>query len=209
MDIDPEKRVEKLKHTCPKRRPDADPQDRVPPGQSLTGKFPVLTHGNTPVVNLATWNFRVFGLVEQEVSWTYDEFMAFPQIELTTDFHCVTRWSLLDSTWQGVHISEVLNHIEIKSEAQYAMVHAYGGYTTNLPLADLLDDDVIFAHSHNGQPLSPDHGWPLRLVVPKLYAWKSAKWVNGLELMEQDRRGFWEQAGYHDHGDPWTEERFN
>lgn len=209
MNIDPKERVNKLKRANPARKPDADPENRVPPGQYLTEKFPVLTHGPTPKVNLERWQFRIYGLVAEEVAWSYDEFMALPQIKLTTDFHCVTRWSQLDNTWEGVPITELVKHIGIQRDAKYVMVHAYGGYTTNLPLVDLLDDDVIFAHSRNGEPLSADHGGPLRLVVPKLYAWKSAKWVNALEFMANDRPGFWEGYGYHNHGDPWTEERFS
>lgn len=209
MNIDPKQRVDKLRQANPKRKPDADPENRIPPGQYLTDKFPVLTHGPTPKLNLTTWKFRILGLVDNKISWTYQEFLSLPQIDLTTDFHCVTRWSQLDNTWTGVPIAEVMKHVIVQPEAQYVMVHAHGGYTTNLPLIDLLEDDVIFAHSRNGEPLSPDHGWPLRLVVPKLYAWKSAKWVTGLEFMPHDKPGFWETAGYHNHGDPWTEERFN
>jgi DMSO/TMAO reductase YedYZ molybdopterin-dependent catalytic subunit len=209
MSIDPKERVEKLKRANPTRKPDQDPENRVPPGQYLTEKFPVLTHGPTPKVNPERWQFRVYGLVAEDVAWTYKEFLALPQIELTTDFHCVTRWSQLDNTWTGVSITELIKHIGIQRDSQYVMVHAYGGYTTNLPLVDLLSDDVIFAHSRNGEPLSAEHGWPLRLIVPKLYAWKSAKWINGLEFMALDRTGFWEGYGYHNHGDPWTEERFS
>ena len=209
MNTDPKQRVDKLRRANPKRQPDEDPEGRIPPGQYLTDKFPVLTHGPTPKVNLERWQFRIYGSVAEEVSWSYDDFMALPQIEITTDFHCVTRWSQLDNVWRGVSITEVIKHIGILKEAQYAMVHSYGGYTTNLPLVDLIDDDVLFAHNHNSEPLSAEHGGPLRLVVPKLYAWKSAKWVNGLEFMPYDRPGFWEGYGYHNHGDPWTEERFN
>jgi len=207
--IDPQQRVDKLRRANPKRQPNADPQGRIPPGQYFTDKFPVLTHGPTPKINLDTWQFRVYGEVADEVSWSYDEFMALPQIEITADFHCVTRWSQLDNVWGGVAITEITKHIDIHKNAQYVMVHAYGGYTTNLPFVDLIDDDVLFAHSHNGKPLSAEHGGPLRLVVPKLYAWKSAKWVNTLEFMTYDESGFWEGYGYHNHGDPWKEERFS
>jgi len=208
MNIDPQKRVERLRHAHPRRAPDADPEGRLPPGQYLTGKFPVLTHGSPPRIDLETWRFRAFGLVESETQWTHEAFRALPQVEIKTDFHCVTRWSQLDNLWMGVHIREIVERIRIKPEARYVMVHSYGGYTTNLPLDDLLDDDVLLAHSRNGQPLSPDHGGPLRLVVPKLYAWKSAKWASGLEFMSEDKPGFWESYGYHSHGDPWQEERF-
>ena len=209
MNADPKSRVEKLRRANPKRKPDDDPEGRVPPGQYLTDKFPVLTHGYTPKISHERWRLKVFGAVAQEVEWSYELFMALPQVEIKADFHCVTRWSRLDNGWTGVSIREVMKHIEPAAEAQFAMVHGYGQYETNLPLADLLDDDVLFAHSWNGEPLSQEHGGPMRLIVPKLYAWKSAKWVNGLEFMASDRPGFWEQAGYHDHGDPWTEERFN
>jgi DMSO/TMAO reductase YedYZ molybdopterin-dependent catalytic subunit len=207
--IDPKTRVDRLKRANPTRKPDLDTEGRVPPGQYLTEKFPVLTHGPTPKVDPARWQFRIFGLVAEDILWTYEEFMALPQVDLTSDFHCVTRWSQLDNTWTGVPITEIVTRIGIRREAKYVMVHAYGGYTTNLPLVDLLSEDVIFAHSRNGEPLSADHGWPLRLIVPKLYAWKSAKWVNALEFMAEDQAGFWEGYGYHNHGDPWTEERFS
>jgi DMSO/TMAO reductase YedYZ molybdopterin-dependent catalytic subunit len=207
--IDPKTRVEKLKRATLTRKPDPDPENRIPPGQYLTDKFPVLTRGPTPKINLDTYQFRTYGLITEEKTWTYNNFMALPQIEITTDFHCVTRWSQLDNTWQGVAITEVIKHLDILKEAKYVMIYAYGGYTTNLPLIDLIDDDVLFAHSHNGDPLSAEHGGPLRLVVPKLYAWKSAKWVNAIEFMSHDQPGFWEQGGYHNHGDPWKEERFN
>ncbi len=151
----------------------------------------------------------MFGLVETETQWNYDEFMSLPQTRLKADFHCVTRWSQLDNIWEGVHITEIAKRIRIRSQTRFVLVHGYGSYTTNLPLTDLLNDDVLFAHTRNGEPLTPEHGWPLRLIVPKLYAWKSAKWVNGLELMETDRPGFWESYGYHNHGDPWREERFS
>ena len=207
MNTDPARRVENLRRATPSRTSDADPEGRIPPGQYLTDKFPVLTHGTTPKVDPERWRFRIFGHVESEFLWTYDEFMALPQIEIRADFHCVTRWSQLDNLW--IHVHEIIKRIQIKPGTRFVMVHGYGGYTTNLPLKDLLEDDVLFAHSRNGEPLSREHGWPLRLIVPKLYAWKSAKWANGLEFMEHDRPGFWEGYGYHNHGDPWSEERFN
>jgi len=209
LDTNPEERVERLKRANPRRLPDDDPDGRIPPGQYLTEKFPVLTKGPTPNLNLERWRFRMFGNVANEVELSIFEFMALPQVTIRSDFHCVTRWSMLDSTWEGVHIREVVNKVDILSSTRFVMIHAYGQYTTNLALADLIDEDVLFAHSWKGEPLSKDHGGPLRLVVPKLYAWKSAKWVNGLEFLEYDQPGFWEQAGYHDRGDPWTEERFS
>jgi DMSO/TMAO reductase YedYZ molybdopterin-dependent catalytic subunit len=209
LDINPEERVNRLKRANPRRIPDEDPDGRIPPGQYLTEKFPILTKGPTPNLNLERWRFRLSGNVAEEIELTYPDFMALPQVPITTDFHCVTRWSMLDCAWEGVHIREVVSKVDILSSTRFVMIHGYGQYTTNLPLADLLDEDVLFAHSWNGEPLSKEHGGPLRLVVPKLYAWKSAKWVNGLEFMEYDQPGFWEQAGYHDRGDPWKEERFS
>ncbi|HEU4402664.1 MAG TPA: sulfite oxidase-like oxidoreductase [Candidatus Polarisedimenticolia bacterium] len=185
----------------------ADLLKRLPPGQVITEKWPVLSAGPNPVFDPATWRFRVFGRVGGEWSVSWQEFKSLPRVTITTDMHCVTRWSRLGMTWAGVSIHEVLKHVERDPEARFVMAHSYGGYTTNLPLADLLDDEVLLADTADGEPLSPDHGGPMRLVVPKLYAWKSAKWCNGLELMAADRPGFWENYGYHDHGDPWTEER--
>lgn len=180
----------------------------VPGGQFVTEKFPVLTHGDTPGVVMKEWRFRVFGLVEQEVVLTWEEFTALPQMAMNRDFHCVTQWSRLNNLWVGVQFVEVLKQVKPKPEAQYIMVHCYGGYTTNLPLDVLKEDDVLFAHQHEGKPLEEAHGGPLRLVVPSRYGWKSAKWVNGLEFMAKDKPGFWEERGYHMNGDPWKEERF-
>ena len=207
--MNPEDRVDRLKRTQPRRQPDEDPEGRIPPGQYLTKKFPVLTKGPTPTVNLDRWRLRLFGNVAEEVVFTWEQFSELPRVTITTDFHCVTRWSLLDCTWEGVHIRDVVDRVEILSSTRYVMVHGYGQYTTNLSMADLIDEDVLFAHSWNGEPLSQDHGGPIRLVVPKLYAWKSTKWVNGLEFLAHNQRGYWEQAGYHDRGDPWKEERFS
>jgi DMSO/TMAO reductase YedYZ molybdopterin-dependent catalytic subunit len=209
LNINPEDRVNKLRRAEPRRKPDKDPEGRIPPGQYLTEKFPVLTTGPTPKVNLDRWRLRLWGNVAQEVEFTHPQFQDLPRVTIVSDFHCVTRWSMLDSTWEGVHIREIINQIDIVSSTRFVMVHAYGQYTTNLPLADLIDEDVLFATHWNGEPLSIEHGGPVRLVVPKLYAWKSAKWVNGLEFLEYDEPGYWEQAGYHDHGAPWKEERFS
>ena len=149
------------------------------------------------------------GLVEEEVHFTWDEFMALPQTTVRSDIHCVTHWSKFDNDWTGVHIRDVLSRVKLKPEAKHVMVHSHGGYTTNIPLAELVDEDVLFAHSHDGKPLEKQHGWPLRLVVPKLYFWKSAKWVRGMVAMPDEKPGFWEMYGYHIHGDPWTEERYS
>ncbi|MBI4200016.1 MAG: sulfite oxidase-like oxidoreductase [Chloroflexi bacterium] len=183
--------------------------DSLPPGQYLTDKFPVLTHGTTPSIELRSWRLRVFGLVEREATYSWEEFLALPQVAVTRDFHCVTQWSRKDNLWEGVPVKELLGRAQGRPEAKHAMVHCYGGYTTNLPLPVLIEDDVLLAHRHDGKPLDPEHGGPVRLVVPSRYGWKSAKWVNGLELIAEDRPGFWEQLGYHNNADPWKEERFS
>ncbi len=183
--------------------------DRVPPGQYTTKKWPVLTHGGTPEVDFAQWALRVTGLVESPVVISSRDFEALAQVEVVADFHCVTRFSTLDNRWFGVTTSTVLEQVSVKPEASHVMVHCVGGYTTNMPLADFLSEHALFVLGHNERPLEPDHGGPVRLVVPHLYAWKSAKWVNGLELLGEDERGFWEVNGYHTYGDPWREERFS
>ena len=180
----------------------------APPGQFVTEKFPVLTFGPTPRIDLSTWEFRVFGLVEEEISLDWEQFNALPQVTLDAEFHCVTQWSKLQNTWEGILFNDLMQLVKPKPEAKYVMAHCYGGYTTNVALDVLEDDDVLFAHSHDGAPLTPEHGGPMRLVVPKRYGWKSAKWVNGIEFMAEDAPGFWEVRGYHMEGDPWKEERF-
>jgi DMSO/TMAO reductase YedYZ molybdopterin-dependent catalytic subunit len=182
--------------------------DRLPPGQVLTSKWPVLTYGGTPAVDRAAWTFRCFGAVGKEVSWTWTEFLALPRVEITSDIHCVTHWSRLDNKWAGVAVREILSHANVRPEAVAVMAHAEQGYTTNIPLTDLLDDDVLLAYEHDGKPLSPEHGGPCRLVVPKLYFWKSAKWIRAFEFLEVNAPGFWEVNGYHLHADPWAEERY-
>ena len=183
--------------------------ERLPPGQKLTDGWPVLHYGGIPPIDLATWKFSVVGLVEEEVSFTWDEFMALPQTTLRSDIHCVTHWSKFDNDWTGVKFTDILAKLKVKPEAKHVMLHSYGGYTTNVSLQELMDDGVLFAHSHNGKPLEKEHGWPLRMIVPKLYFWKSAKWVRGLVFMEDEKPGFWEMYGYHIHGDPFTEERYS
>ena len=182
---------------------------RVPPGQTVTEKWPVLSYGRTPRFDPATWDFRVFGLVEEERRWTYEEFRALPTTRITADVHCVTTWSLLGSEWEGVHVKELLQHVRPRPEARFVMQHCDGGYTTNLPLEVFLDDDVLLCYRRDGEDLTPDHGWPLRLVVPKRYFWKSAKWVRALRFEKEDEPGFWERYGYHNDADPWQEERFS
>lgn len=183
-------------------------QQRLPPGQSLTQKWPVLHVGNIPRFDPMGWDFYMWGLVKQPKRFTWAEFSALPTKIQTCDMHCVTRWSKFDSTFEGISVGEVMRHVELLPQAKYVLVHADPGYTTNLPLAEFLDEDVMFALKYEGQPLTPEHGYPVRLLVPKLYLWKSAKWVRGLEFIDEDYPGFWEQYGYHMHGDPWKEERY-
>jgi len=182
-------------------------EGRLPPGQSLTLKWPVLHSGSVPEFDPATWDFRVWGLVERPLRFTWAEFSALSKIRTMSDFHCVTRWSRFENTWDGVAFSEIVKLARPKPAANFVMVHAEQGFTANLPLADLMRDNVLLATHHDGQPLSPDHGYPLRLIVPHLYAWKSVKWLRGLEFMEHDAPGFWEQNGYHMRGDLWKEQR--
>ena len=183
--------------------------DRIPPGQYQTEKWPVLHAGSIPRFDPARWDFRIFGEVEAPVRLSYPEFRALPRAELTRDIHCVTAWSKLDVRFEGVPAKLVLGLAKVKPTAKFVMVHAEQGYEANLPLEYLLADDALFADRADGKDLTPEHGWPLRLVVPRLYFWKSAKWVRGIELMAKDRRGFWERNGYHNHADPWIEERYS
>ncbi|WP_410643981.1 sulfite oxidase-like oxidoreductase [Amycolatopsis sp. lyj-346] len=179
---------------------------RLPPGQYLAEDFPVLSAGPTPRVRTETWEFTVTTEAGEKHSWNWAELMALPSEKPTADIHCVTQWSKLDTRWRGVSIDTLVGGLG--TEADYVMVHAYGGYTTNLPLADLLDGQAWIAYEYGGKPLTPEHGGPARLLVPHLYFWKSAKWVRGLELKTRDEPGFWENAGYHDYGDPWREQRY-
>ena len=186
-----------------------EPEERdVPSGQYVTEKFPVLTFGPNPRIDLSTWQFRVFGLVDSEATLDWEEFKALGETTVEAPFHCVTQWSKMENIWEGVPFSAVMGLITPGPEASHVMVHCYGGYTANLALDVVQDEDVLFAYRHDGEPLSADHGGPVRLVVPKRYGWKSAKWVNGLELMAKDAPGFWEARGYHMNGDPVKEERF-
>jgi DMSO/TMAO reductase YedYZ molybdopterin-dependent catalytic subunit len=184
-------------------------EGRLPPGQSATLKWPVLHEGSIPSFNPQTWDFRVGGLVEKPVRLNWEEFNRLPQIEIVTDIHCVTRWSRFDNRWQGVPFTEVMKLAAPKPDARFVMVHAEQGFTANVPLEDLTRPATLFAFKHDGEPLTPEHGYPLRLVVPHLYFWKSVKWVRGLELLPTDAPGFWEQNGYSMYGDPWKEERFD
>ena len=182
---------------------------RVPPGQVLTAKWPVLTYGLTPRTDLKRWTFRCFGLVEHEKSWTWDEFLALPRVTVKSDIHCVTRWSKLDNEWEGVPARYIIDQVKPKPEAKWVLQHADPDYTTNTSLADLGEDGVVLALKHNGRALDPDHGGPLRLVLPKLYFWKSSKWLRAFEFLDVNPPGFWEQNGYHMNADPWKEERYS
>jgi DMSO/TMAO reductase YedYZ molybdopterin-dependent catalytic subunit len=188
---------------------EARAEGRLPPGQSLTIKWPVLHYGSVPQFDAAKWDFKISGLVETPLRLTWEEFCALPQVESTSDFHCVTRWSRLDNRWKGVRFTDVLQRAKAKPEAEYVLVLAEEGYTSNIPLKDLLRPDVLFAFEHDGEPLTAEHGGPLRLIVPHLYAWKSVKWVRGFMLLDHDRLGFWERNGYHTYGDPWKEQRYS
>jgi DMSO/TMAO reductase YedYZ molybdopterin-dependent catalytic subunit len=182
--------------------------DRVPPGQYPTDRWPVLHVGAVPGFDPATWDVQVFGLVERPMRLTWAELQALPTVEITADMHCVTRWSKLGNRWEGVALRHLLDLAGVKPQARYLVFHCEGGYTANLPLEVAGGDDVLLALKHGGEPLAPEHGFPLRAVVPKRYAWKSAKWLRGIELLAEDRPGFWEQYGYSNSADPWQEERF-
>ena len=189
--------------------PDTRRACRLPPGQSRTRKWPVLQYGQVVHVPCDSWRLEVFGLVERPLSLTWQEFRALPRVKVFSDFHCVTRWSRLGNLWEGVAVRELMKRAGIKPEAKFVVAAGYdNGWTTNLPLDDFLAEDALLADTHDGRPLDADHGGPVRLIVPRLYAWKSAKWLKSIELLAEDRPGLWEQMGYHNHGDPWTEERF-
>ena len=184
-------------------------ENRVPPGQSRTAKWPVLDASGPPRIDLVKWKLSLFGLVAQPVEWDWSQFLGLPRVKVFSDFHCVTRWSRLGNTWEGVSTRELVARAGgVRPEVTHVLAHAYDeGWTTNLPLEDFLAEDAVVAISHDGEPLTEEHGGPARLIVPKLYAWKSAKWIAGVEFLAKDRAGFWERNGYHMHGDPWTEER--
>lgn len=189
--------------------PDTERKNRIPPGQHETGRWPVLHEGKVPGIDPSNWKIRVWGFVEEEKQYSLEEFLAHPHIKVFSDIHCVTTWSKLNNLWEGVSTSTLKEEVEILPEARYVMIHAYGNFTTNLPMEDFFGEDVLFATHRNGKKISNKHGFPLRLVVPQLYFWKSVKWVTGVEFIEEDKPGFWESNGYHMHGDPWTEERFS
>lgn len=191
------------------RRPSDGARNRIPPGQSVTKRFPVLSATPTPHIPLDQWSFTLKVGPKPVARWNWEQFNALPQIEMSTDIHCVTKWSKLGTRWQGVSIDELLHVAGLEPPTKYTLAHSYGGYSTNVPIADLLDDRAMIALSYDGQPLAPDHGGPARLFVPHLYFWKSAKWVNALQFTQRDEAGFWELRGYHMYGDPWREQRFS
>lgn len=188
--------------------PDTRRENRIPPGQVRTRKWPVLHYGHVPTVSLNSWRLDIRGLVTTPLTFSWAEFQALPRVKVYSDFHCVTTWSRLDNVWEGVAVREIMRRAGVLPEAKFVIPHGYdSGWTTNLPLADFNSADALIADTHDGQPLVPDHGGPVRLIVPQLYAWKSAKWLKAIEFVAEDQPGYWEQAGYHNHGDPWTEER--
>ncbi|MCJ2542289.1 sulfite oxidase-like oxidoreductase [Thermostichus vulcanus] len=182
---------------------------RVPPGQHLARGFPVFTYGDTPVIQPEEWQLRIWGCVEKEVVITWEDLLALPQHTFTADFHCVTRWSKLDVTWAGVRIPDLLAAVSIRPEAKAVMQHCYGGYTTNLTLEEFIRPENYIVHTLEGERLPVDHGGPVRTLIPHLYAWKSAKWISGLEFLPEDQPGFSERNGYHMRGEPWSEERYS
>jgi DMSO/TMAO reductase YedYZ molybdopterin-dependent catalytic subunit len=191
-----------------RRRPPERGQ-RVPPGQYLTTDFPVLSAGPTPHTPRADWTFRIEGLVGEPRTWTWDQLQALPSREFVVDISCVTKWTHLDMRWHGVSVDTLLQDVQLDPKAAFAIAFSDGGYTTNLPIADIVNDQSFIAYGYDGAPLAPEHGGPARMVVPHLYFWKSAKWVRGLRLVEKDQPGFWESFGYHNRGDPWLEERYS
>lgn len=193
--------------TGKRRQPDA--ANRVPPGQYITPDFPVLSAGPTPRTPLDRWTFTIEGLVRDPVLWSWDEFLQLPAQSFTVDIHCVTKWSKLDTHWEGVSIDTLFELVDLDPNAMYATAFCDGGYTTNMPLVDIINGQAFVAYQYDGKPLAAEHGGPARLVVPQLYFWKSAKWVRGLRLTELDKPGFWESLGYNNHGDPWKEERYS
>lgn len=186
-----------------------DQASRTPPGQYLTTDFPVLSAGPTPRTSLDRWSLSIDGLVREPIRWTWDEFQALPARDWTVDISCVTKWTKLDMRWRGVSVDTLLEHVEVDPSAAFVIAYADGGYTTNLPIADVLNGQAFVAYEYDGRPLAPEHGGPARLVVPSRYFWKSAKWIRGLRLQRDDELGFWESLGYHNRGDQWLEERYS
>jgi DMSO/TMAO reductase YedYZ molybdopterin-dependent catalytic subunit len=190
-------------------RMDPETASRVPPGNRLVKTWPVLHYGPVPTFDEGEWELRVFGLVETPLALSYSQLRELPNVEVDADMHCVTGWSTLNNVWTGVSFQALAERVGVKPEAKWVIAHCDHGYTSNLSLEAMMRDDVLVAWAHDRQPLTPEHGFPLRLVVPARYAWKSAKWLRGLELAAHNKRGFWEVRGYHIHADPWLEERYS
>ncbi|MCO4782182.1 MAG: sulfite oxidase-like oxidoreductase [Candidatus Cloacimonetes bacterium] len=182
-------------------------ENRIPPNQKSVKKLPVLHYGPVPEFDESTWSLEICGVVKRSKTFSYQDILAMEKSEVFCDIHCVTTWSKLDTTWKGILVQDLMKQFEVLSTAKYVIIHAEFGFTTNMPIKDFLDSDVLLATELDGEQLSPKHGYPLRLVVPKLYFWKSAKWIRKIEFATENHRGFWERNGYHDHGDPWSEER--
>jgi DMSO/TMAO reductase YedYZ molybdopterin-dependent catalytic subunit len=193
------------------KRPEVDQAlaDRLPPGQISTERFPILHEGEVPVYTMEQWDLQVFGEVAENLTFSYEQLMSLPKTKVICDIHCVTRWSKLDTTWEGILFRDFYERLNVKPEAKYVMLHADSDYETNVPLADLMGDQILLATHYDRKPLTNKHGWPLRLLVPHLYFWKSAKWIRGIEFMKEDRPGFWEQNGFHIYADPFEEQRFS
>ncbi|MGZ4902127.1 MAG: sulfite oxidase-like oxidoreductase [Halobacteriota archaeon] len=189
--------------------PDVQRSDRIPPGQRETVDWPVLHYGSVPKIETSAWTFTISGLVDKELTLNYEQFSSLPQEKVFSDIHCVTGWSKLNNCWEGVGTQTVKDLVSISPDARFVLIHAGKGFTTNLSLHDFFQPDVLFALKHDGELLTPAHGYPVRLIVPRLYFWKSAKWVTGVQFMSKDQRGFWESHGYHNRGDPWLEERYS
>jgi DMSO/TMAO reductase YedYZ molybdopterin-dependent catalytic subunit len=189
-----------------RRHPETPPGVQLPPGQYLTDGFPVLSAGPTPHIPLDQWEFTITGSVAEDRRWSWEELQALPRESITVDIHCVTSWSKLGTGWEGVSVDTLLEDVELLGA--YSMIHSYGGYTTNLAIEDITDGKAWVVYAYDGDPLEPEHGGPARLLVPHLYFWKSAKWVRGIEVIDDDEPGFWESLGYHDRGDPWREQRY-
>ncbi|TVQ46430.1 MAG: sulfite oxidase-like oxidoreductase [Gloeocapsa sp. DLM2.Bin57] len=189
-------------------KPDPSLSDRVPPGQRVAKGFPVLTYGETPLISIEDWQLRVSGLATPK-SFSWSDLISLPQSQFTADFHCVTRWSKLDVQWTGVKVTDFLTQVELTTQPQHVLLHCYGGYTTNLTWSDFAREDNFLAHQLFAEPLPQERGGPVRLVVPHLYAWKSAKWLNGIEFLTEEKLGFWEVNGYHSRGEPWQEQRYS
>ncbi|RAP75118.1 sulfite oxidase-like oxidoreductase [Paenibacillus montanisoli] len=204
-------KAERLKNAkpMPQAEVDASLAHRLPPGQTVTERFPILHEGEVPVYSLPDWRLRIFGEVEKELEFSLEQLKEMKQTEQVCDIHCVTRWSKFDTKWEGVLFKDLLPLLGVKPEGRYVMIHADNDYETNVPLEDLMRDDILLAFKFDGQPLTPKHGFPLRLIVPHLYFWKSAKWITGIEFMKEDRPGFWERNGFHNVADPFREERFS